>query len=122
MGKSTLGREGPGILTKFWPRKLLSLPHRIVRTNHTAIWFMLSLISHNTLIRAMNDPIRPADKTPKLALLVDTATANPVSAVINIVPSTDRFTTPDLSVIVSPITTNTSGALRDIIVINEDSK
>jgi|TARA_B100002003_G_C13620821_1_gene318475 hypothetical protein len=70
----------------------------------------------------MNDPNKPADKTPKLALLVDTATAKAVSAVSNIVPSTDKFTTPDRSEMVSPITTKIKGALKEIIVINEDSK
>ena len=38
-------------------------------------------------------------------------------AVINKLPSRDKFTTPTLSVIVSPNTANTKGVLKDIIVI-----
>ena len=50
------------------------------------------------------------------------ATANAVSAVKSSVPSIDRLTTPDLSVIVSPSTTKTRGVLKDIIVTMDDSK
>ena len=83
---------------------------------------MLSFRSHKTIIKAINDPNTPAHKRPIVALFVDTATANAIRAVNNIVPSIERLTTPDLSVIVSPSTTKISGVLKDIIVINDDSK
>ena len=78
-------------------------------------------MSHKIIIKPTMDPIIPAQINPVKGLPVVTETANAVSAVIKRVPSIDKLITPDFSLIVSPNTTNTIGALKEITVIKDDS-
>tara|TARA_B000000565_G_scaffold2525_2_gene2358 strand:- start:178 stop:435 length:258 start_codon:yes stop_codon:yes gene_type:complete len=78
-------------------------------------------VSHKIITRPTIEPINPAQIKPMNGLPVVTEIANAVRAVINNVPSIDKLITPDFSLIVSPNTTKTIGALNEITVINEVS-
>ena len=87
-----------------------------------------SIVVAGTVISKFGYNFASAANTDPISLLLGShmdylqALAPKYSDKFGVTPSIETVTTPDLSVIVSPITTNTSGALRDIIVMNEDSK
>ena len=78
-------------------------------------------MSHKIIISPTIEPISPAQIKPINGLPVVTEIANAVRAVIYSVPSIDKLITPDFSLIVSPRTTNTIGALKEITVMKEVS-
>ncbi|GMU41250.1 MAG: hypothetical protein AMXMBFR23_21160 [Chloroflexota bacterium] len=64
----------------------------------------------------MNAETAAAARKPSVTLPVVNATAKPTIADSSMLPSSERFTTPAFSVIVSPMTANTSGEAAAMIV------
>ena len=101
---SHAGTCGPLRPMKGSPKNSANCFARRNSTNPTAIWLRRSAMPENATTPAITIDTAIAATNPIKRLFVVAAVAKPVIAESRMLPSSDRFTTPAFSVIVSPTT------------------